>query len=951
MLEVGRDIHGISRPRRKRGECGTCGAKLFKTGLLKHVPLTVPGAVLNGRCLKCDPLDAAEAAERRRQDRTSDRKATDAAVLPPPPVGSGNTPSPRATTFAVPQVLNVDDDATIISAITIEHNFGSSEFYDDSPVFDDDDDDPVIPPLPLGRPRASNTLDDDRPFAPKRSSDVPPLPARRQASRSDLVTRSKRDISVQLGTLPEHDEPILPNKTNPRKPQRSQKSMTSGNTFYDLEDIELDLFQNSDSINFEESSEQLIVESKEPDADTDVRQKLHVLRTEHPDRLNQLSSLENSLWNTAGRTLFYEEEGLDVLACILWTSMTDKAVLTGVLKTVLALVAGQDVDGKQNDNFMDALLISLQTQQEDATIHELALQIFCCLSAMVSVNDGTLSGSVLCVWNALKAHRSAQPIQLWGLRALYNQCVYSSNAEPNKRTLLLQEGVNEFLVDVLNEYKPNSIIIEWSTKLIWLLSASADLACKLDSTIIDSLFGVLEKLNTNGQDQILAGIQEAVMGALANLVSLNHINYEASGAQVASIFRIARTHVLRLDIFRESCGLLGALLLNTRDVEDQMAVDLALFLLNNTEAANKSVDTLEVMLRSIVVLLQNSSKVSALLSEPEHFDTVFGLCQLQNHVTKIQEVGCALVASLFEVVHCTVENVSACVAFFCQMLKQSPESEKIHAASLLGLRNVCCSIGCQSLEATVVKSLACDALQKFPENSDISINACCLLWHLQMDADIGALDGESVSSIVRVLQRHLENADVVLMACGALWTNVVAAPLLKKSLLEIEGAIGSIACVLVMHPENEAVLEHSCGILTSLTTTNELASTVIESDVCPTLMEVLGSSQTPVSVLMTGVVFFRNICHAEHDFAEKLSGIIPNVLDAMRQHTDNTKFQREACGFLWVASCYSEETKSTIMSMDGVALLMATLENYNGIDVVEEVALGAFRELTLNAQH
>lgn len=43
--------------RRKRGECLNCGQMCYRKKLFKTTPLTIHGSVLNGRCLKCKPLD------------------------------------------------------------------------------------------------------------------------------------------------------------------------------------------------------------------------------------------------------------------------------------------------------------------------------------------------------------------------------------------------------------------------------------------------------------------------------------------------------------------------------------------------------------------------------------------------------------------------------------------------------------------------------------------------------------------------------------------------------------------------------------------------------------------------------------------------------------------------------------------------------------------------------
>lgn len=45
----------LAAMRKKRGECPTCGNKLFKKKVFKMTPLNIPGQVNNGRCLKCNP--------------------------------------------------------------------------------------------------------------------------------------------------------------------------------------------------------------------------------------------------------------------------------------------------------------------------------------------------------------------------------------------------------------------------------------------------------------------------------------------------------------------------------------------------------------------------------------------------------------------------------------------------------------------------------------------------------------------------------------------------------------------------------------------------------------------------------------------------------------------------------------------------------------------------------
>jgi len=50
----------LEEVRKKRGQCIKCGRKCFKKKLFKMIPLDDDGRVLNGRCLRCNPLDASD---------------------------------------------------------------------------------------------------------------------------------------------------------------------------------------------------------------------------------------------------------------------------------------------------------------------------------------------------------------------------------------------------------------------------------------------------------------------------------------------------------------------------------------------------------------------------------------------------------------------------------------------------------------------------------------------------------------------------------------------------------------------------------------------------------------------------------------------------------------------------------------------------------------------------
>ena len=53
MNDIGKNASQLKELRRQRGECVHCGQKCFKKTMFKATPLSIPGKVQEGRCLRC----------------------------------------------------------------------------------------------------------------------------------------------------------------------------------------------------------------------------------------------------------------------------------------------------------------------------------------------------------------------------------------------------------------------------------------------------------------------------------------------------------------------------------------------------------------------------------------------------------------------------------------------------------------------------------------------------------------------------------------------------------------------------------------------------------------------------------------------------------------------------------------------------------------------------------
>jgi len=267
-----------------------------------------------------------------------------------------------------------------------------------------------------------------------------------------------------------------------------------------------------------------------PDNEVNFFEQVHgilqELKNDSSDREMRVSAMDNftsMLWRykesaVSAKNLFVELNGFDAVVKILWADIDGDVIgaagaeIASALSLVFALAAscadrqksdGNSVfSGPQSEECVDALLISMQSLEENETVQELGCRILCCLSAISSdnndVTDGSLSGAVQAVLNALDKHRNAPlpdnssylAVFEWSIRALYNQCVLSRHAEANMRALaraVVRSGKTgpEVLRSALVASQDDPVLVGRLCKLFWCLTASEDVAQMMSSVAHD----------------------------------------------------------------------------------------------------------------------------------------------------------------------------------------------------------------------------------------------------------------------------------------------------------------------------------------------------------------------------------------------------------------------------------------------------------------------------------
>ena len=77
------------------------------------------------------------------------------------------------------------------------------------------------------------------------------------------------------------------------------------------------------------------------------------------------------------------------------------------------------------------------------------------------------------------------------------------------------------------------------------------------------------------------------------------------------------------------------------------------------------------------------------------------------------------------------------------------------------------------------------------------------------------------------------------------------------------------------------------------------------------------------------------------------TGAISVLINKLKDFNLPESFLGEACHFIWTIAELSYQAKSTIIALGGRPVLMSVLDHNSGNPFVEDVALGAFKELAL----
>ena len=682
---------------------------------------------------------------------------------------------------------------------------------------------------------------------------------------------------------------------------------------------------------------------------------------------------------------FVAASGLQILTSTMWVDMMIPRTVMAIAELFLALMsrsAPPSTPTEENETLcltredteglIDALLIAMQTLIMDEGVQQSGCRVLCCLASSSSNShyetDGSSAGACLTVLNAMDAHFSSVVLQEWGLRALYNQCLHSSHAETNKRTIILSQlnttgaSGGEVVERLIVQYSKSDEnlrdggVLEWACRLFWCLTASHESVSEMISLHIDALRELLHMLEQcRLMEDASVHLQQAVLGMIANLSRMNRYrSFLGTSDVILLILDTIHTNKQYVEVQIEACNVISNLSGLLSPVERDEIVDSgavrtivgAIFAFSSENMAIQ-----EPALRALVALTHKSEIAKEDVCEHDTLLVLMQLCRLNERSTlSQQEMLCSLIASIYaserlqpKAIKCdTFGALTAAMATYSK-------SETIQCACLTAYRN----LSKQNLENLARGSevcLAVNAMITFRMNNSIQNNACCVLWNMGVGTKFGhqkIAQTKAVERIVNAIKTHLDAPEIVDTACGALWGLIHQSQSLRQQFFDVDGGVEAIACTLVMHGESVGILEKACGVLAISTADPQATAVAASVDGVTSMVETMRNNPRSVQVLQYGAHFLRNTVKLDHRYVGEAEGAISVLVSAMKVFTQADPLLKEACYFLWTMSELSADSKSKIIALDGESTLLWILDHRSGNKGIEDAALGAFRELAL----
>jgi hypothetical protein len=681
------------------------------------------------------------------------------------------------------------------------------------------------------------------------------------------------------------------------------------------------------------------------------------------------------------REFVLENDVIEAVTKSMWADMEIVEVQEAAMNVLLFIGASMDIaytgvgrDSKQrnsngnsnmlskNEYVCDSILFTMQNHVAIRGIQLKGSLIFASLAASSSNNnnfgiiaDGSLSGAMTMVLNAMSNHGDSRSVRKAGLQALHHQCLLSTYAEDNKRNFVESKLGNgmpaiDLIIYAMEELQKDVVAMEWACQLCWCLTANEDSLKQIEhASLHEGTMTICQHYMTN---PIGVGLVEASIGTIANLAySKKKRNEMINIGAVELVLDGLRYHGDDFGISYEAALALEnfALPPYLPDVSSMLLKSEAIPLL--IQGLKTFLDYPEYViqgLRALTGIAARCDEAKNRISSPEILSIVHE--SSRKHVsTDVLEMCSIFVATLAMGETASVSDfmIEYGVVDLLLFAMECSHEEKVQDAACLALRNLSCHIQKpeELLKGGKTSEFIVRAMDAHRNFVSIQMNACCIFLNLLSKANEKefVFNPKIVTSITKAMQSHIESGDLLELACGALW--VVVDRFDDQKVYVGNEAIDVVACAMVMHPCTTSTLEKACGFLSNLSSVESLAKNIAKAQGVSIISEAMRNNASCISLLEFGCLTLKNIILVCPSYAQDGAVAISTLVMAMNENVGSASFVKEACDVLWVLASENENIRSKVLALDGISILMKCLEQNSNHPEVETSALGAFNQL------
>jgi hypothetical protein len=993
------DQHRLGTKRGKKGQCPTCGTQLFKVGLFgKKKPLNERGKVFQGICLQCfqKNIDLNDFAGLSQMTQT----------LNVPKVLSIPQYQRRPSGGNATVVSGITLDIALIGESSEPGNSAdSSRDFDErrSPGFKRESvggggggrskgvgagpataaaasapSSSAMPPIealnlenrhaelsagggekqsPRLRPQEGHGLDQHDPPRDDRHA-----PLHDESSTAPTIQQGTfgGDRNKAAPTGPREGTAMIPEESsNDQDPAGAAALATATST--------TDSVVSSNNKDHTDS-ESTVADEKEATPGVEDIPKyvalVHMPESDKSIKIAGLRALASSVWEhgAPAEIAFAKSHGFMVVTKLMWDDISDHVMQEAILNLLVSVVAPREgknlravLVGEGLDPCVDALLITMHTLVANEQLQQTGCTILCFLASACSieprVNDGTASGAVLTVLSAMEAHPDSVPVQEWGVRTLYHQCIFSRNAEGNKRTLACRslssgEKGSHLILRAFRASDASPILADRLCKLYWCLTASEDLAQRLQP-VADVFVCLLTLIQQVRAKRDAATVIEAALGSISNFTKTPE-NCRIINADKAIVLalEVMCLHKESVGVLTEACCVIANLAVVSHDIDTAIEAEGIETIVEAMCLHSDDGFLMDEGLRALITLAGLSEAARERFNELEVCQKAMDLLRRAADSEPVQYAACRLISFICRGRDSQPEVLQEILQTLCRCMTAHLQSERAQDGACSALRIISAQAGNRlTVKSSEAIDLILTAMENYRSSKLIQLNACCILWNVSAAPEGNDVFGaKCIGYIVEAMKAHLETDAVLEMACSALWTLIHGSEEIKRKLVETDGSIEALTCVLVMHPSVPALLEKVVGVLSSLSSSQDLAARVISTETIEATLDVVRNNGQSVFLLHFCILFLKNAVVVSPEYASLVKDAIPVVLSALKTSHSNPDFQHGACVFLWVVALSSPDCKSDIVASDGMTILMIVLEGTQ-VQAVQDAALGALGAL------